>query len=136
MSTKPAVLRAEPHSTVGTVVLRDAGAIVERWAKRAVEEQPTAKRVHQANAFMYRRLGLDTVRLDRFADTVGGLLVGGKALTPTSFGSGRAALAPRFMAWASVTLTKPSGSRCMSRVRSPVVKTPRMRVLRCAASAQ
>jgi hypothetical protein len=43
--------------------------------------QVTSKRVHQANAFMYRSLGLDTARLDAFADLVGGLLVGGKSLT-------------------------------------------------------
>ena len=46
MSTKSALLRAEPHTTVGAVVLRDAGTIVERWARRAVEEEPAAKRVH------------------------------------------------------------------------------------------
>ena len=46
MSTKPALLRAEPHATLGAVVLRDAGTIVERWARRAVEEQPSARRVH------------------------------------------------------------------------------------------
>lgn len=46
MSTKPALLRAEPHATIGTVILRDAGVIVERWAARAKEEQPTASRVH------------------------------------------------------------------------------------------
>jgi signal transduction histidine kinase/ActR/RegA family two-component response regulator len=46
MSTKPALLRAEPHATVGGVLLRDAGVIVERWARRAVEEEASAKRVH------------------------------------------------------------------------------------------
>lgn len=46
MSTKPALLRAEPHATLGAVVLRDAGTIVERWARRSVEEQPSARRVH------------------------------------------------------------------------------------------
>ena len=46
MSTKPAVLRAEPHATVGAVVQRDAGAIVERWARRAVEDEAAARRVH------------------------------------------------------------------------------------------
>ncbi|QJX00527.1 hybrid sensor histidine kinase/response regulator [Frigoriglobus tundricola] len=46
MSTKPALLRAEPHATLGAVVLRDAGVIVERWARRSVEEQPSARRVH------------------------------------------------------------------------------------------
>ncbi|HUR53203.1 MAG TPA: ATP-binding protein [Gemmataceae bacterium] len=46
MSTKPAALRAETHGTVGTVILRDAGTIVEKWARRAAEEQPSATRVH------------------------------------------------------------------------------------------
>ena len=46
MSTKPALLRAEPHRTVGSVILRDTGLIIERWASRAREEQPSAKRVH------------------------------------------------------------------------------------------
>ena len=43
--------------------------------------QVTAKRVHQANAFMYRSLDLDPARLDRFADLVRGLLSGGSQLT-------------------------------------------------------
>jgi len=43
--------------------------------------QVTAKRVHQANAFMYRSLDLDTARLETFADLVGGLLAGGNHLT-------------------------------------------------------
>jgi Winged helix DNA-binding domain len=43
--------------------------------------QVTAKRVHQANAFMYRSLDLDTARLESFADLVGGLLAGGNHLT-------------------------------------------------------
>lgn len=46
MSTKPALLRAEPHATVGAVLLRDAGVVIDRWAKRAAEEQPSARRVH------------------------------------------------------------------------------------------
>jgi len=43
--------------------------------------QVTAKRVHQANAFMYRSLDLDTHRLDRFAGFVGDLLAGGNHMT-------------------------------------------------------
>lgn len=46
MTTAPAVLRAEPHRTVGSVIQRDAGVILKRWADRAKAEQPTAKRVH------------------------------------------------------------------------------------------
>src|SRR5690349_14349443 len=29
MSTKPALLRAEPHATVGAVLLRDAGVVID-----------------------------------------------------------------------------------------------------------
>ena len=43
--------------------------------------QVTAKRVHQANAFMYRSLELDAARLDRFTDFVRELLAGGNHLT-------------------------------------------------------
>jgi Winged helix DNA-binding domain len=58
------------------------------WHFVAAEEvrlvlQVTAKRVHQANAFMYRRLELDTTRLDRFVDFVGELLSGRNYLTRT-----------------------------------------------------
>ncbi|HWI34560.1 MAG TPA: winged helix DNA-binding domain-containing protein, partial [Lapillicoccus sp.] len=41
----------------------------------------TAKRVHQANAFMYRSLDLDAARLEGFVDVVRGLLAGGNHLT-------------------------------------------------------
>jgi signal transduction histidine kinase/CheY-like chemotaxis protein len=47
MSTKPALLRAEPHTTVGSVIMRDAGVIIDRWAARARDEHPSAKRVHR-----------------------------------------------------------------------------------------
>ena len=46
MNTKPAKLRAEPHNLIGTIIGRDAGIIVEKWARRAMDEQPSAKRVH------------------------------------------------------------------------------------------
>jgi len=46
MSTKPAVLRAGTYGTVGSIVLRDTGIIIERWATRAQEDQPSAHRVH------------------------------------------------------------------------------------------
>lgn len=46
MTTKPALLRAESHNLIGSVIGRDAGMIVDKWARRAVEEQPSAKRVH------------------------------------------------------------------------------------------
>jgi DNA glycosylase AlkZ-like len=43
--------------------------------------QVTAKRVHQANAFLYRSLDLDAARLEGFVDVVRGLLAGGNHLT-------------------------------------------------------
>ena len=46
MRTKSALLRAEPHGTVGAVIQRDTGVIIERWAQRVIDEQPAAKRVH------------------------------------------------------------------------------------------
>jgi signal transduction histidine kinase len=46
MATDPQVIRSEPHAEVGTVIQRDAGLIIERWGRRAVQEQPNAKRVH------------------------------------------------------------------------------------------
>jgi signal transduction histidine kinase len=40
-------IRAEPHAEVGALLQRDAGAIIERWAQRAAQEQPGAKRLHR-----------------------------------------------------------------------------------------
>ena len=39
-------LRAEPHVEIGTLLQRDAVAIVDRWCKLAEHEQPSAARVH------------------------------------------------------------------------------------------
>lgn len=46
MAKKSASIRAEPHCAIGAVLVRDASTIIERWAKRAKEEQHSAKRVH------------------------------------------------------------------------------------------
>lgn len=46
MSVDPQVIRAEPHTEIGNLLQRDAGIVLERWSRRAVEEQPNAKRVH------------------------------------------------------------------------------------------
>jgi len=43
--------------------------------------QVTARRVHQANAFLYRRLDLDRARLEGFVELARGLLAGGNSLT-------------------------------------------------------
>jgi hypothetical protein len=61
-------------------------ALRPTWHFVAVEDirmvlQVTAKRVHQANAFMYRSLDLDTARLEGFVELLRGLLAGGKHLT-------------------------------------------------------
>jgi signal transduction histidine kinase/ActR/RegA family two-component response regulator len=46
MGTQPREIRAEPHSQIGAILQRDAGALLQRWARRAAEEQPDAKRAH------------------------------------------------------------------------------------------
>jgi signal transduction histidine kinase len=46
MLTETALIRAEPHSEIGAILVRDAELIVARWCDRAIEEQPTAQRVH------------------------------------------------------------------------------------------
>ncbi len=40
------VLRLERHERIAQVIQRDIGVLVERWARRAVAEQPDAKRAH------------------------------------------------------------------------------------------
>ena len=42
----PQVLRLEPHGTIGALIQRDADTLVERWCRRAMEEQPHAARAH------------------------------------------------------------------------------------------
>ncbi|MEN3353115.1 MAG: two-component system, chemotaxis family, CheB/CheR fusion protein [Betaproteobacteria bacterium] len=46
MNIATEVIRAEPHLEIGSLLQRDAAAIVERWCKVAREEEPAAKRVH------------------------------------------------------------------------------------------
>jgi signal transduction histidine kinase/CheY-like chemotaxis protein len=41
-------IRATRYAEMGAVLHRDAGIIIDRWARRAAEEQPHAKRVHAA----------------------------------------------------------------------------------------
>jgi PAS domain S-box-containing protein len=47
MTIDPQLLRAERHIEVGALLQRDAGILIERWCRRAMEEQPNARRVHQ-----------------------------------------------------------------------------------------
>jgi signal transduction histidine kinase len=39
-------LRSERHVEIGSLIQRDRGIVIDRWRRRAVEEQPKAKRVH------------------------------------------------------------------------------------------
>jgi signal transduction histidine kinase/ActR/RegA family two-component response regulator len=48
MSVDPDVIRSEPHHEIGTLLERQADLIIERWCRRAVEEQPHANRVHHS----------------------------------------------------------------------------------------
>jgi signal transduction histidine kinase/CheY-like chemotaxis protein len=42
----PQMLRSEQYVEVGEILLRDAGIIIERWAQRAIQEQPSGARAH------------------------------------------------------------------------------------------
>jgi len=47
MSTiDPGAIRAETHPEIGKIIERDADILIERWTRRAVQEQPSAQRVH------------------------------------------------------------------------------------------
>lgn len=46
MSLNPRVIRAEPHAEIGETLQRNVGVVLERWSRRAAEEQPNAQRVH------------------------------------------------------------------------------------------
>src|SRR5439155_17372866 len=46
MSTDPQLIRAESHTEIGLIIQRDASLLIERWSRRAIEEQPHARRVH------------------------------------------------------------------------------------------
>ncbi len=39
-------IRSESHVEIGSLIYQDADILVARWCERAIEEQPTAKRVH------------------------------------------------------------------------------------------
>jgi signal transduction histidine kinase/ActR/RegA family two-component response regulator len=56
MSVDPQVIRAESHTEIGNLLESHAAIILERWSRRAAEEQPKAQRVHH------------TVLLDHFRD--------------------------------------------------------------------
>lgn len=46
MYTDPQLIRAEPHTEIGLIIGRDTSILIDRWSRRAVQEQPTAHRVH------------------------------------------------------------------------------------------
>ncbi|HEV3341531.1 MAG TPA: ATP-binding protein [Pirellulales bacterium] len=46
MSVDPAIIRAERHAEIGSLIEQDIDVLIGRWARRAVEEQPTAERSH------------------------------------------------------------------------------------------
>jgi signal transduction histidine kinase/ActR/RegA family two-component response regulator len=46
VSTSAQAIRSERYAEIGSVIRRDAGILLDRWARRATEEQPNAKRVH------------------------------------------------------------------------------------------
>ncbi len=46
MTTDATVIRAGRYAEIGSIIRRDASILIDRWAKRAGQEQPTAKRVH------------------------------------------------------------------------------------------
>jgi signal transduction histidine kinase/CheY-like chemotaxis protein len=46
MNLNPQMLRSEQHVEVGLVIQRDAGILIDRWTRRAIQEQPHAARAH------------------------------------------------------------------------------------------
>jgi signal transduction histidine kinase/ActR/RegA family two-component response regulator len=48
MSVDPQVIRSEPHTEIGNLLERNVGIVIDRWSRRAVQEQPHAARVHHA----------------------------------------------------------------------------------------
>jgi signal transduction histidine kinase/ActR/RegA family two-component response regulator len=48
MSIDAETIRSEPHREIGDLLQRNIGLVIDRWSRRAVEEQPNAARVHHA----------------------------------------------------------------------------------------
>ena len=46
MSIDTQVIRSEEHREIGLLIQQDAGILIDRWERRAVEEQPKARRLH------------------------------------------------------------------------------------------
>jgi signal transduction histidine kinase len=48
MSVDPEVIRSESYYEIGALLQQQASELLQRWSRRAVEEQPNAKRVHHS----------------------------------------------------------------------------------------
>jgi signal transduction histidine kinase/ActR/RegA family two-component response regulator len=48
MTVDPDVIRSEPHDEIGMLLERHVDLIIDRWARRAVADQPNARRAHHA----------------------------------------------------------------------------------------
>src|SRR6476469_6563772 len=48
VTTNAKVIRSERYAEIGSIVQRDAATLIDEWAKRAVEDQPNARRVHHS----------------------------------------------------------------------------------------
>src|ERR1700730_7526107 len=48
MSIDSQVIRSEPHHEIGDLLQSNIGIVIERWSRRALDEQPNAARVHHA----------------------------------------------------------------------------------------
>lgn len=46
MNLDPQLLRSEQHIEVGEVIQQNVGILIDRWARRAVQQQPNAARAH------------------------------------------------------------------------------------------
>jgi signal transduction histidine kinase/ActR/RegA family two-component response regulator len=47
MAVSSRLIRSERHAEIGSLIRRDRGVVIDRWRRRAEEEQPNAKRVHR-----------------------------------------------------------------------------------------
>src|SRR5262249_44566754 len=47
MIIDPTPIGSEPHPEIGNLLQANVGLIVDRWSRRAIEEQPNAARVHR-----------------------------------------------------------------------------------------
>jgi signal transduction histidine kinase/ActR/RegA family two-component response regulator len=48
MTVDPNVIRSKAHTEIGARLIQDVGIVLDRWSRRAIEEQPNATRVHHS----------------------------------------------------------------------------------------